>query len=237
VTPLAFAQDTPKTIDFNQHLWVSYSGDHPVSGKWGVHFDAQWRRSDLGVIWQQYQLRPAVNYEFSKAVLFTAGYAWTKSYPYGDFPGRTGFPEHRIYQQLLVTHSLGSLRLQHRSRLEQRFIKYPDPQPRTWTYQNRFRYLIKAEVPLTKDADGNVEWYIPAFDEILIGIPPNYGARPFDQNRVFLGIGKAVSGAKVEVGYMNQFLGQRNGRIFEFNNTIFMTVTSSVPLSRLWGGD
>lgn len=225
---LAEAQSAPRVLDFNRDAWVSYSGDHAVSGRWGFHFDAQWRRSELGTRWQQYQLRPGLNYSFSPNVLFTAGYAFTKNYPYGDFPLRSGFPEHRIYQQILVRQRLSSVRIQHRTRLEQRFIRYPDPQPRSWTYQNRFRYMLRAEVPV------NRSWYIPVYNEILIGIPPNYGARPFDQNRLFAGIGRATPRVNVEVGYLNQLLGQRNGRIFEFNSTLFVTFTSNAAFSKFW---
>jgi hypothetical protein len=223
----AASQTPARILDFNRHAWLSYSGDHPVSDKWGVHFDAQWRRSELGVQWQQYQLRPGVIYSFTPNVQLTVGYAYTKNYPYGDYPLRTGFPEHRVYQQLLVKQKTGAVRIQHRTRMEQRWIKYPDPQPRSWTYQNRFRYLLKAEIPLGGESTG---WYVPVYDEILIGIPPNYGARPFDQNRLFAGIGKALRGVNVEVGYLNQFLGQRNGRIFEFNSTLFVTITSTARL-------
>lgn len=235
MSPFAFGQTAGRTVDFNHHAWYSYSGDHPISGPWGIHFDGQWRRADLGTEWQQLQLRPGINYSLSDKVLATVGYAFTKAYPYGDYPVRDSIPEHRIYQQALITHPLQSLRIQHRIRMEQRFLRYPDPEPRKWTYQNRFRYLLRGEMPLVRDENSRVAWYIPAFNEILIGIPPNYGARPFDQNRLFVGIGRAYPKFKVEAGYMNQFIGQRNGRIFEFNNTLFVTVTSSVPLGTLWG--
>jgi hypothetical protein len=227
----------PKTLDFNGHSWFSYSGDHPVSGPWGLHFDTQWRRSDLGATWQQYQIRPGLNYQPSESLLVTLGYVYTRTYPYGDNPVRAAFPEHRMYQQALIRHSKESVRFQHRIRLEQRFVEYPSPQPVTWTYQNRFRYLVKADLPLKRRADGSVEWYIPVYDEIVIGIPPNYGARPFDQNRVFAGFGRSVGGLNVEFGYLNQFLGQRNGRVFESNHTMFFTATSSLPLTKLWSGD
>jgi hypothetical protein len=227
----AAGQTPARILDFNRHVWASYSGDHPVSGKWGLHFDAQWRRADLGTEWQQYQLRPGLNYEFSRRALFTIGYAFTKAYEYGDFPVRTSFPEHRVYQQLLLRHGARDrVRFQHRTRMEQRWIKYPDPQPRSWTYQNRFRYMLRAEIPISDGATETGRWYVPIFNEILIGIPPNYGARPFDQNRLFGGIGRNVGPANIEVGYMKQFIGQRNGRIFEFNNTFFVTITSNVPL-------
>src|SRR5919112_1721589 len=116
----------PKILDFNKHLWVNYSGEHATRGKYGIHFDAQWRRSDLGTIWQQYQLRPALNIRVSPDVLLTTGYAYTRAYPYGDFPVAAAFPEHRIYQQLLLTKRARSLTVQQRSRLEQRFIQYPN---------------------------------------------------------------------------------------------------------------
>ena len=231
---VATAQVIPHAIDFNQHAWLSYSGDHPVSGRWGVHFDAQWRRSDLGTEWQQYQLRPGINYQLPRNALFTLGYVFTRAYPYGDNPVRTAFPEHRIYQQLILRQSAGPVRVMHRTRLEQRYIKYPDPQPRSWTYQNRFRYMLRGEIPIGGADPQSAKWYLPIWDEIFLGIPPNYGARSFDHNRMFFGVGRKVGGANVEVGYMNQFLGQRNGRVFEMNNTLFVTITSSVPLSNLW---
>lgn len=224
----------PKILDLNAHSWYSYSGDHPVSGPWGIHLDGQWRRSDLAVNWQQYQIRPGVNYEWSDRLLLTLGYAYTRTYPYGDFPNQAAFPEHRIYQQALVRQTAKSVRLQHRIRLEQRFIQYPDGGPPSWTYQNRFRYLAEAEFPLTRRSDGSMEWYLPVFDEILIGLPPNYGARPFDQNRFFVGVGRALRGVNLEVGYLNQFIGQRNGRIFESNHTLYFNAVSTLPLTKLW---
>lgn len=181
--------------------------------------------------WQQLLLRPGVNYQVSPNVLLTAGYAFIRTYPYGEFPVVRAFPEHRIYQQLLVTNRRPGVTFQHRPRLEQRFIRYPTTQPPAWTYQNRFRYMLRAEVPLTKRRDGTTSWYLPATNEIFIGFAPNYGARPFDQNRLTVGVGHASRRRKIEVSYLNQFLGQRNGRVFEFNNTLLVSVTSSLPVA------
>src|SRR4029453_11399423 len=86
-------QSLPKIVDFNKHVWINYSGEHAVSSNWGIHFDAQWRRADLATNWQQLQFRPAVNYRISPKVMLTAGYAFTRVYPYGDFPALRAFPE------------------------------------------------------------------------------------------------------------------------------------------------
>jgi hypothetical protein len=219
-------QTQPKVLDFNRHVWVFYAGDHPVGkdpkGPWGIHFDAQWRRADWGTEWQQYQLRPALNYRVSPNLLLTGGYAFTKAYPYGDFPIADAIPEHRIYEQAVVAHKAGTVTMQHRSRLEQRWLRYPNQM--SYTYQNRFRQMERVEIPLKNG------WYLPLFDEILFGIPPNFGARTFDQNRAFAGIGRLMGSVKIEGGYMNQFIGQRNGRIFEFNNTFVLSISSGMRL-------
>ena len=78
---LAWTQAAPKFLDFNQHVWVSYSGEHQIGQRLGIHFDAQWRRADIGTEWQQYQMRPGLNYRWSPDVLLTAGYAFTRTYP------------------------------------------------------------------------------------------------------------------------------------------------------------
>jgi hypothetical protein len=226
---------TPKILDFNRHGWYSYSGDHDVKGPWGIHFDAQWRRANVITRWQQYQLRPGLNYRRNPKQLFTLGYAFTRTYPYGEFPVSAAFPEHRIYEQALLRHPSRTVILQQRIRLEQRWIRYPSNTDGKYTYQNRFRYLLKADFPITRYQNESPKWYLPIYNEFLIGLPPNYGARWWDQNRLFAGIGYSTGKAgNVEVGFLNQFLGQRNGRVFESNNTLFVTFTSNYSLANLF---
>jgi len=101
--------------------------------------------------------------------------------------------------------------------------------------QNRFRYSLKADFRLTGE-NGRMRWYIPAYNEIVIGVPPNYGSRAWDQNRAFLGIGRVLGNiGRAEVGYLNQFLGQRSGLVFESNSTLMVTFTSTMPLRSLFG--
>lgn len=223
-----------KVIDFNPHGWYAYFGDHKIAGRWGLHFDGQWRRADLGLKWQQLLIRPAVNYRISERVSLSFGYGFIETHPYGEFPANATFPEHRIYQQAIIRQNPKAARIQHRLRLEQRFVRYPINDPPSWTYQNRFRYMFRSDFPLTKRPDGTAEWYVPVWDEIFLGIPPNIGARSYDQNRLFAGVGRSFGDFKIELGYMNQLVGQRNGRIFEFNNTLSVSLHSDVALGKLF---
>ena len=51
--------------------------------------------------------------------------------------------------------------------------------------------------------------------------------------RVFLGVGRTLGpDANLEAGYLNQFLGQRNGRVFEFNSTFLVSFTNRFSLRK-----
>lgn len=231
-------QGVPRLTDFNRHGWLFYNGDHPVSERWGIHFDGQWRRSSLGTRWQQYQLRPGVNFYLNPSVMLTLGYVFTDTYPYGDFAFPYRFPEHRIYQQVLVRQPIGRVLLSHRYRLEQRYIGEMNPaepsQVENWRYQNRFRYQLRAMIPITRGNGGGPEWYIPVSNEILLHFGPNFGASIFDQARPFIGIGHSFGEkGQLEIGYLNQILAQRNGRVMEYNHTVVISFTSTLPLRHL----
>lgn len=180
----AFPQDRVSTT--NQHAWFSYFGDHPVSKRWELHLEGQWRRHDLGLKWQQLLLRPGVNFELNPSVILTAGYGFVDTFQYGDYPTAYRFPEHRLFEQVLVKHKVGKLDLQHRYRLEQRFFGVRSDQAinriDSSRYENRFRYLTRVNIPLTADK----KYYIGTFDEFFLNFGKNVAANVFDQNRAYV---------------------------------------------------
>ncbi len=226
------AQPASRVQDHNGNAWFMYFGDHKVSGKWDVHLEGQWRRAEMGASGQQLLLRPAVNYNASRNVMLTAGYAYVRTYQYGDFPAAEAFPEHRIYQQALVRQTLGRARLQHRYRLEQRWIgvvNRPEgtPQVAHWRTQDRFRYMLRGDVPLKG------RWSVGAYNELFVNFGRNLGPNVFDQNRAYAALGYNTGKlGRVEVGYMNQIVAQRNGRVFEFNHTVQVAFISTMPFRK-----
>ena len=124
--------------------------------------------------------------------------------------------------------------LQHRYRLEQRYIgemsTTPDgpPQRVAWRYENRFRYMLRADLALTQ-REGRPDWYIGTYNEVAVNFGRNVAANVFDQNRAYLALGKSVNRSwKVEAGYLNQLVQQRNGRILECNHTLMVSILSSL---------
>jgi Protein of unknown function (DUF2490) len=219
--------------DTNFNGWLMYFGDHPVAGKWGVHLEAQWRRTNGFSRWQQSFYRTAVNYDVNKSLQLTGGYAFAKTYPYGDFPTRQAADEHRIYQQILYKQPWKRVRMQYRGRFEQRWLdvqtqQAQGPLPHAgWRMQERLRLNCRMDVPLSP------KYYLAFYNELLLHVPPNLGARILDQNRAYGALGVRLNkDFRVEMGYLHQHVAQRNGRIVEENHTIQLAIYSNLALRR-----
>ena len=223
--------------DSNHNAWFMYFGDHPIlKSRWGVHLEGQWRRAHLGARWQQLLLRPAVNFQLNKKVLLTGGYAFVETHPYGDFPARANFPEHRFFEQALIAHRIGGLDVQNRLRFEQRNIGQLERQQDgvfrrgSWRYENRFRHMRRANSPLPF---ANRAYYIGLYDEVFLNFGKNVANNVFDQNRAYAALGRKIAReTRIEVGFMEQTLQQRSGLVFEHNHTLQIAIYCKLPFGR-----
>lgn len=226
------AQAENRISDEATHAWYQYIGDHRLSQHWGVHTEAQLRRASLLTDKQQQLVRVGINYHPSDQVMFTLGYAYADTYPYGDYPAKAAFPEHRLYEQLQLNQpALGRLSLSHRYRLEQRWITFPGLDEAQLL--NRARYQLRATVPLTRPKLDPGTLYAYVYDEILLGFGRHVANNIFDQNRAGVGLGyKFTKHLAVEAGYLHQLLEHRDGKVFEYNHTLQLAVVGSLDLRR-----
>jgi hypothetical protein len=219
---------TTRVSATNTNSWWMYFGNHQVSDRWGIHAEAQFRLSEGVSDWQQLLLRTGLNY-YAKQVRYTLGYAFVKTFPYGDFPVTSAFPEHRMWEQAQLNQTLGNVKLNHRYRLEQRWIgnsttgDFEDVR-----YENRFRYMLRATIPLGKDKETG-KFYLGFYDELFVNAGKEVGYNIFDQNRAYAALGfKLGKIGRVELGYLYQLLQQRKlvtttstpQLIFENNHTL-----------------
>jgi hypothetical protein len=237
--PGLLAQEPTRVSDPNAHAWYMYFGDHAVNdGPWGVHFDGQWRRQGIGGKWQQLLLRPGVNYDITSQVQASAGYAFIKSHPYGDYPAPFVTPEHRIWQQLILKQRVRRTAIAHRFRLEQRFAgakaldEAGEEYLTGYRYRNRFRYFVKGVIPIRKNGqDGNL--FVALYNEVMFNFGRNVQNNIFDQNRAYVALGRKLPWfGTLEVGYLQQTVQQGNGRVFEFNHTLQVGLFSTLGLGR-----
>ncbi|QCR24476.1 DUF2490 domain-containing protein [Pontibacter sp. SGAir0037] len=221
---------TDRIKDFNQNGWYMYFGDHKLTDKWGIHTEAQLRRHNIVSDPQQFLLRTGVNYNLTNTAMFTLGYGFIETHPYGDFPAAGKFPEHRIYEQLQVKGNIERVGLQHRYRLEQRWIGSAAAD--TYTYLNRARYMLKATLPLLGTTIDAKEPFLAVYDEIFIGFGNNIQRNIFDQNRAYAAVGfKFNDAATLELGYLNQILQKASGTVFEHNHTLQVSLFYNIDFT------
>jgi hypothetical protein len=217
-----------QVVDHNLNGWAMYFGDHPIGkGPWGIHLEGQWRRHEGFNQWQQLLLRPGVNFEVSKLLLLTGGYAFINSYPYGQFPTLAkATPEHRLWEQALLRYKTRKVSWSTRLRFENRFLGVRDAagELSNYRYENRFRAWQRATIPVSP------RYYVTAYDEIWSYVKPFVSSSTLDQNRAYVAFGRRFGPAwEFEAGYMLQSIWQRNGRVVEANHTLMFTVTSRQP--------
>ena len=224
--------------DNNTNGWYMYFGDHPIAKtRWGIHLEGQWRRTELGLKWQQLLLRPGVNFQLTKKVALTGGYGFIQTHRYGDFPAAAAFPEHRFFEQATITQRVWKLDFQNRLRFEQRNIGVMTRQAdgafdRTgWRYENRFRYMLRTNIPLP--VAGGKKYYLGLYDEVMFNYGKNVAFNVFDQNRAYIALGRNLPKAtRLEVGFMEQTIQHRDGRVFEHNHTLQIAIYSRLPFGQ-----
>lgn len=214
--------------DYNNTNWLQTFATIALNKKWSIHAEYQWRRTDGVKNWQQGLFRTGFNYKLNDNVILHAGYAEAETFSYGAYPIASNgtFPEHRIYEQLVLRQPLNKFLFTHRFRIEQRWLGRvkagTDREIDDWIFLHRFRYQFRSQLAISK------KWYTAAADEVFIGAGKNVGVNIFDQNRIFLLAGiKLNKNISVEGGYFNQTLQQgrriNNSTIIQRNNGVVLS--------------
>lgn len=231
------AQTTnPRINSYNPYSWFQYIGNHKFSDRWGLHSEIQIRRTISLDDWQQLLLRTAADYYVNDQVRISVGYAFINTFPHGDYPAKNSFPEHRAWQNLLLTHIMGNIHMQHRFRTEQRFIgDATTGEFKNTRYENRFRYMFRVVLPFKRKALEANDFYLAFQNEIFINAGKEVQYNIFDQNRLYGAVGFHMGKpGKIELGFMHQIVQQKNIRqpmnqlVMENNNTIVLAYFHSL---------
>jgi hypothetical protein len=229
VLPLA-AQQVSWPTTHQQALWVTTSVEHELSARTALWFDGSWRRMGIGEEPQQLLLRPGIIRTLAPGVRVGAGYTYVATAPYGELPAATPTREHRLWQDLRLAASYGPVNVTQRFRWEQRWLA-PLVQGTLgeFAYQQRARYMIRAQAPLGARRIGTraVTWY--AQEELLLPVGHDGAAGRFAQNRFLVGIGLPIAARqRVDVGYQNLWNALPSRSANEVNHvvTLSMVITS-----------
>lgn len=178
-------------------VWYMYNGSHRVSEKFSIKSMAHFRFFEFGEDMQQFIGRFGANYKINKTFGATLGYAYLNTDTSYEVDGGT-FGDHRIYEDLLANHNMGSLKFAHRLRAEQRFFR---------SQTGHFiRYQLGLSYPLSN------KWSTYLYDEVFF----DFTGQSYNQNWLGAGVKYQLSKVvKLQLGYMsiNTDVGQNFDRI------------------------
>lgn len=174
--------------------WLMYFGTHHLNDKYSIHYETQLRNYELTNNFFQLLPRVGLNYKIDDNSMVTAGYAFIPTQT--DFDegwGNNMVTENRVWEQFILRNSIGSIKIRHRYRLEQRWVKNGN----NTSYKNRARYMLSLKIPLSKKEDFPL--FLSVYDEIFI----NISDEPFNQNRLYTALGYQFNtNANVQLGYL-----------------------------------
>ncbi|AZA85257.1 DUF2490 domain-containing protein [Chryseobacterium lactis] len=179
--------------------WYMYFGNNKISKKLNWHNEIQYRNFDgIGDL-EQLLIRTGIGYDLTENnnnVLL--GYGFILSQPYVNGEKKENI-EHRIFQQFITKQKFGRFNLQHRYRLEERFLEDD--------FRMRFRYMLGVTIPITQKEMLPKTLYASVYNEIFL----HFNSPVFDRNRVYGALGYVINkNMRIEAGYMNQLQENKN---------------------------
>lgn len=197
--PLAFpkAASAKETIDHDSGLWAPITLKAPIYEKWqaSIEYQPRYQREPERNLTESI-VRLGAGYEFNKKLSVFGGAYWSSHFnPELDW-------ENRLWEQATYTCQLGRIALQNRLRLEQ--IEREQYQGGFSRIRHQFR--VTCPLPMRKN------WYLIASEEPFFNLnsPGKGPPKGFNQNRLFLGIGRKVNSCtRWETGFLHQYKNNR----------------------------
>ena len=191
------AQSPPGTIGG----WTMFNSIARFTNHWSAGIDCQFRSYTVVPDAEQILLRGGVNYHPHENAMVTGGYANISNYAYdkSTTPGMT-VNEHRIWQQLQLRQVIGRFTLEHRYRLEQRWLNSEAPTQ----YKTRVRYLFRFTIPFKGKTVEPGVFFFSGYDEVFL----HFSAAQFDRNRLYTAMGyQFTKGSNMQLGGLMQTVG------------------------------
>jgi hypothetical protein len=185
----------------------------------------------------QQVVRPWVTYQANdKIKVSVSPFGWWGTWTPTGTNSLNFQPEFRSTIQVALSQPMGRVNITQRYRYEFRFFGKELPTDGTkgddyyagmadsGSRKGRFRYMLRAIIPLNHQKMEPKTYYINVYNELMIGIGHNVKPeRIFDQNRAFLALGYKFSPAfRVELGYLNQYVPK--GATSDMNNVVQMFI-------------
>lgn len=166
-----------------------------VEKKWGGYVEVQARTNGLFRQYFYNELKGGLSYDLDKNFTVLVGGGRYNTF---DEPGPINL-EKRLWQQLVINQFLNRIKLEHRYRVEQRWLTYR-PEDST-VFRQRLRYRLNAFLPLFHHTITSKTLFLSVYDEIFL----NPKGPVLERNRVYAGLGyQFTKQLNVQVGWLRQ---------------------------------
>lgn len=182
--------------------WITYLGDNNINDKLGIHTEGQLRNNGINHGQATNFFRLGLNIYTSKTSMVTGGYGFFYVSPSREHvPGNT-FRENRVWEQYLMRKKTNFVFMEHRYRLEQRFIE--NVTLNESKVDHRIRYRFQAILPFYNISPYLRYFFFAAYNEVMLNFRRESNDI-YDRNRLYFALGIQVSPKlNFQVGYLNQ---------------------------------
>lgn len=167
--------------------------------RWGGYAELQGRTDEtLFRNFFYYEVKGGVSYNFDNNSYALIGTGHYTTYDYLDLDKGPLVKENRLWEQFTSVEFVGRVKLEHRYRVEQRWLNSDAGN----TYRNRFRYRLNALVPINHAKFVPNTVFLSVFDEVFF----NNKTPNFERNRICALLGYQFTKAlNLQAGWINQF--------------------------------
>jgi hypothetical protein len=177
--------------------WYTYGSNHRLSEHYSISPYGEFRFYEASSNYNLMFISMRGNYHLNPNSSVGLGYAFLDIDTVFEFDKTPNVKENRFFEQYVYTHKLGKFKMQHRGRLEQRFLKFTNRNE----LQQRFRYRISLKYDINKS------FFLLMSEEPFV----NFQDQVFHENRFYTGIGINISKhAQLSLGYLKQHIRKNN---------------------------
>lgn len=178
-----------------------------INKRWGIFGEAQLRSLKFYNQFHYYEYKGGVNYKAHPNVTFTLGAGDYDTYKEGgNFVTPKNNDEFRVWPQITLAHTIGTLKIEQRYRAEFRYTNNG--------YRNRYRYRLGVSYPFGNTRKNYKPYQVSISNELFFTDKEPY----FERNRYLVSFGYRLSEKiLLQTGYLHQFdykINDETGRDF-----------------------
>jgi Protein of unknown function (DUF2490) len=219
----------------NQSLyWLRYYNQLSINKKWTWHNEFEDRRFFENNQQQQFIVHSRLHYKIFQNADVAFGLTYSLQSP--QDPNSTSdlvVPEIRPVQEINFSNPITQrLTIQHRLRIDERFIHKNDSKVllEGYDFNFRFRYRFQASYKLSK-GESTTPTILKVADELMINAGEKIVYNQFDQNRTYVGIEQGLSkNIAIELGYLHWYQQRASGYQFFDRDIIRLTIYHKIKL-------